>query len=100
LRRSRYSPSGIVSRSSDSKYCPSQNGVRLLGPKVQVGPCIPAAMQLQKAEVGPTFGPTWRLSHFVAGLDGDDLVADGLLPVPRGPALGRGPVSGHVLDLG
>jgi hypothetical protein len=31
--------------------------------KMQVGPCIPVGMQLQKAEVGPTSGPTLRLSH-------------------------------------
>jgi hypothetical protein len=31
---------------------------------MQVGSCIPVGIQLQKAEVGPTSGPTWRLSHF------------------------------------
>jgi hypothetical protein len=30
---------------------------------MQVGPCIPMGIQLQKAEVGPTSGPTWRLFH-------------------------------------
>ena len=30
---------------------------------VQVDPCTPVIIQLQKAEVGPTPGPTWRLSH-------------------------------------
>ena len=32
---------------------------------MQVGPCIPVGIQLQKDEVGPTSGPTWCLSHFV-----------------------------------
>ena len=32
----------------------------------QVDPCIPAVgIQLQKAEVGPTSGPTSRVSHYV-----------------------------------
>jgi hypothetical protein len=30
---------------------------------MQVGPCIPVGVQLERAEVGPTSGPTWRLSH-------------------------------------
>ena len=30
---------------------------------MRVGPCIPVGIQLEKAEVGPTSGPTWRLSH-------------------------------------
>jgi hypothetical protein len=34
---------------------------------MRVGPCIPVGIQLAKAEVGPTFGPTWRLSHLHAG---------------------------------
>ena len=45
----------------------SENGVRL-AQKMQVGPCIPVIIQLQKAEVGPTSGPTWRLSHLDFGL--------------------------------
>ena len=45
---------------------------------MQVGPCIPVGKQLEKAEVGPTSGPTCRLCHLVADLpvhvgDGDDL---------------------------
>ena len=32
---------------------------------MQVGPCIPVGIQLEKAAVGPTSGPTWRLSHLV-----------------------------------
>ena len=39
-----------------------EKGVRL-AQKMQVGPCTPAGIQLQKAGVGPTSGPTWRLSH-------------------------------------
>ena len=35
-----------------------------LAQKTQAGPCIPVAIQLEKAEVGPTSGPTRRLSHF------------------------------------
>jgi hypothetical protein len=31
---------------------------------MQVGPCIPVGTQRQKAEAGPTSGPTRRLSHF------------------------------------
>jgi hypothetical protein len=33
--------------------------------KMTVGPCIPVGMQLKKAAVGPTSGPTWRLSHYL-----------------------------------
>jgi hypothetical protein len=40
----------------------SEKGVRLAR-KMEVGPRIPAGIQLFKAEVGPTSGPTWRLSH-------------------------------------
>ena len=35
---------------------------------MQVGPFIPARIQLQKAGGGPTSGPTWRLSHLDEGL--------------------------------
>jgi hypothetical protein len=41
---------------------PSEEGVRL-AQEMQASPRIPAEIQLQKAEVGPTSGPTWRLSH-------------------------------------
>ena len=34
---------------------------------MQVGPCIPVGIHLKKADVGPTSGPTWRLSHCCAG---------------------------------
>jgi hypothetical protein len=40
----------------------SEQGVRL-AQQMQVGPCIRVGIQLEKAEVGPTSGPTWRLSH-------------------------------------
>ena len=39
-----------------------EKGVRL-AQKMQVGPCISVGIQLEKTEVGPTSGPTWRLSH-------------------------------------
>ena len=42
----------------------SEKGVRL-AQKMQVGPCIPVGTQLYKAEIGPTSGPTWLLSHLV-----------------------------------
>jgi hypothetical protein len=41
---------------------PSEKGVRL-AQKMPVCPCIHVGIQLEKAEVGPTSGPTWRLSH-------------------------------------
>jgi hypothetical protein len=28
---------------------------------MQVGPCVPVGIQLEKAGVGPTSGPTWYL---------------------------------------
>ena len=40
----------------------SAKGVRL-AQNMEVAPCIPVGIQLQKAEGGPTSGPTWRLSH-------------------------------------
>jgi hypothetical protein len=40
----------------------SEKGVRLTQ-QTQVGPCIPVGVQLWKAVVSPTFGPTWQLSH-------------------------------------
>ena len=47
-------------------YALSEKGVRL-AQKMQVGPHISVKIQLQKAEVGPTSGPTRRLSHFWLG---------------------------------
>jgi hypothetical protein len=38
----------------------------MLVQKMQVGQCIPVGIQLGKAEVGPTSGPTWRLFHSMA----------------------------------
>ena len=57
----------------------SEKGVRL-AQNMQVGPCIPVGIQLQKAEVGPTSGQTWRLSHFDGGAGGlrDVRVRDGV----------------------
>ena len=34
-----------------------------LAQNTQVGPCIPVGVQLEKAVVGPTSGPTWRFPH-------------------------------------
>jgi hypothetical protein len=42
----------------------SEKGVRLVQ-TMPVGPCIPVGIQLEKAEVGPTSGPTRRLSHLL-----------------------------------
>ena len=41
-----------------------ESGVRL-AQKVQVGPRIPLGTQLERAEAGPTSGPTRRLSHLL-----------------------------------
>ena len=41
----------------------SEKGVRL-AQKMQVGPCVPVGIQLEKAGVGPASGPTRRLSRF------------------------------------
>ena len=40
----------------------SERGIRL-AQKMHVGPCIPVGIQLEKAAVGPTSGPTWGPSH-------------------------------------
>ena len=44
----------------------SEQGVRL-AQSTQVGPCIPVGIQLYRADVGPTSGPTRCLSHFRRG---------------------------------
>jgi hypothetical protein len=54
-------PERAGTRRSEDDDC-SEKGVRL-AQKMQVGPCIPVGNQLEKAEVGPTSGPTWRLSY-------------------------------------
>ena len=46
---------------------------------MEVGLCIPGGIQLEKAEVGPTSGPTWRLSH-LARVQRDRRPADEGLP--------------------
>ena len=40
----------------------SEKGV-CLAQKMAVGPRIPVGIQLEKAAVGPTSGPIWRLSR-------------------------------------
>jgi hypothetical protein len=50
----------------------SEKGVRL-AQNMQIGLYIPVGIQLEKTKVGPTSGPTWRLSHLcrrVAGSAG------------------------------
>jgi hypothetical protein len=42
----------------------SEKGVRL-AQNMRICPSIPVVIQLEKAEVGPTSGPTWHLSHLV-----------------------------------
>jgi hypothetical protein len=42
----------------------ARNGVRS-AQAMPVGPCIPVGIKLETAEVGPTSGPTWRLSHLL-----------------------------------
>ena len=58
-------PPGRARRGSRT---PSERGRMVLGwpKKMHGGPCIPVGIQLnlETAEVGPTSGPTWRLSHF------------------------------------
>ena len=47
----------------------SEKGVSL-AQNTQGGPCIPVGMQLRKAGVGPTSGPTRRLPHLQVGAAG------------------------------
>jgi hypothetical protein len=58
----RWSAGGAATASPKSQSL-SEKGVRL-AQKMQVGPCIPMGIQLEKAGVGPTSRPTWRRSHF------------------------------------
>jgi hypothetical protein len=55
---------------------------------MRVGPCIPVEMPRLKAEVGPTSGPTWRLSHYWP---------TAVATSAQTHALGR---AGHVHELG
>jgi hypothetical protein len=71
----------------------SEKGVRLVQ-KIQVGPCIPAGKQLQRAEVGPTSGPTWHISH-LGGLRRRALVDVDHRHL-EGVARGDGEEQGHV----
>ena len=66
-------------RCTISSAAPSSEKAVRLAQKMVGGPCITVGIQLQKAEVGPTSGPTWRLSHFRAGA----------LAVPRAAAVHR-----------
>jgi hypothetical protein len=78
-------PGGEVSATSDT--C-----VRL-AQKMAIGPCIPVGVQPQKAEVGPTSGPTWRFSHCAGGARGGRcaiLLCRGTVPSPLRPALTLG----------
>ena len=43
---------------------------------MQVGPCIPVAIRLEKAEVGPTPGPTQRLPHLAHVDEEADVAGD------------------------
>ena len=43
-----------------------ENGV-WLAENMQLGPWIPVGIQLQKAALGPTSGPTLRVSHSAGG---------------------------------
>jgi hypothetical protein len=63
-RRPGPSPPGSHSSAFYCRSSASEKGVRL-AQKFQAGPCIPVGIQLEKAEVGPTSGPTRRgaLSH-------------------------------------
>ena len=51
---------------------------------MQVGPCILVGTQLEKAELGPTSGPTWRLPHV------QDVVVNALVDAVLLACLGEG----------
>jgi hypothetical protein len=55
-------------------------------------------IQLENAEVGPTSGPTWRLSHLLI----DDAEAAWVLDVAdgRGPARRDAPLKGKIHRVG
>ena len=62
-----------------------EKGVRL-AQKMQVGPCISAGTQLERAEVCPTSGPTRRLSHSgQAPREINREAADSIAPTLRQP---------------
>ena len=67
-----------IERCGNSLRYLSEQGVRS-AQKIQAGPWIPVGIQLEKAEVGPTSGPTWRLSH----LERLDPSQDGVHPHQR-----------------
>ena len=76
---------------TDAPRAHSEKGVRL-AQKMRVGTCMPVGMQLQTPEVGPTSGPTWRLSHWRRVLQRalcmplGALAEDGVHPPPYGAA--------------
>jgi hypothetical protein len=74
----------------------SERGVRL-AQKMQVGPCISVGMQLEKAEVGPTSGPTWRLSHLKTSLQAQKLFKSRCHPLELGPSRGCQSHSDHLM---
>ena len=69
---------------------------------MQVGPGIPVETQLQKAQVGSTSGPTWRISHFDIGPHGGlhvarvDHVRGDARALELGRQLARGLIQGHL----
>jgi hypothetical protein len=67
-----------VAAAPSRSACCSEKGVRLAH-KMRVGPYIPVGIQTEKAEVGPTSGPTWRLSHLTGALLGGRVLARALV---------------------
>jgi hypothetical protein len=71
-------PAAVASLVSSSMAALREHGVRS-AQEMQAGPCTPVETQLEKAEVGPTSGPAWRLPHLVARADEalrEELVGD------------------------
>ena len=69
-------PSNFARRPRATEECRgcSEKGVRS-AQHTQVGLCVPVGIQLENAEVGPTSGPTWRLSHLwvLMAVDQDEM---------------------------
>jgi hypothetical protein len=65
-------PSGPPTTAPRLPLCCGEKGVRL-AQKMEVGPHILLEIQLQRAEVGPASGLTWRLSHLRRPHEADDL---------------------------
>ena len=70
-----YFPESTPPARGDQTVVPSllEKGGKL-AQKMQVVPGIPVGIQLEKAEVDPSSGPTWRRSHF--GVERDELGLD------------------------